>query len=47
MLTVVLPRNRVILAPRRAFADDASALAFQREIERRSTKQAIAVPEAP
>jgi hypothetical protein len=47
MLTVVLPRNRVILAPRRAFADDASALAFQRELERRSTKEAIGVPEAP
>jgi hypothetical protein len=47
MLTVMLPGNRVIVAPRRAFQDAAAALAFQREIERRTSKQAIEVPDSP
>ena len=47
MLTMLLPRNRVIVAPRRAFRDDAAALAFQREIEKRTSKQAVEVPDTP
>jgi hypothetical protein len=47
MLTLLLSRNRVIVAPRRAFHDDAAALAFQREIERRSSKQAVEVADTP
>jgi hypothetical protein len=47
MLTVMLPGNRVIVAPRRAFRDDAAALAFQREIERLTSRQAIEVPDSP
>jgi YcxB-like protein len=47
MLTILLSHDRVIVAPRRAFHDDAAALAFQREIERRSSKQAVEVADTP
>ena len=47
MLTIVLSHDRVIVAPRRAFHDDAAALAFQREIERRGSKQAVEVADTP
>jgi len=47
MLTLLLSHDRVIVAPRRAFRDDAAALAFQREIERRSAKQAVEVADTP
>lgn len=47
LVTLVLPGNRVLAAPRRAFADEESARAFRAEVERRAGKPAIAIPEAP
>lgn len=47
LFTLALPGNRVLIAPRRAFPDEESARAFRTEVERRTGKQAIAVPEAP
>jgi glutaredoxin len=47
LVTLVLPGNRVLIAPRRAFPDEESARAFRAEVERRAGKPAVAVPEAP
>jgi hypothetical protein len=47
MLTVVLRGRRLVMAPRRAFADEAAALEFRREIERRSSREAILLPAEP
>ncbi|HTO98001.1 MAG TPA: YcxB family protein [Myxococcales bacterium] len=47
LFTAVLSRRRVVVAPLRAFADDAAARAFRAEVERRSGKQAVFVPDAP
>ena len=47
LLTVVLARNRVIAAPRRAFATADEAVAFRQELERRSAKRALSMPDAP
>ena len=47
LFTVVLARRRVIVAPLRAFLDDAGARAFREEVERRSGKRAEFVPDAP
>jgi hypothetical protein len=47
LFTLALPSNRVVIAPRRAFSDEESARAFRAEVERRTGKPAIAVPEAP
>jgi hypothetical protein len=46
LLTVVLARNRVIVAPRRAFTDAQEAVAFRQVLERRCSKEAIRVPDA-
>ncbi|GAC1596363.1 MAG: hypothetical protein NVS4B10_05330 [Myxococcales bacterium] len=47
LVTLVLPGNRVLAAPRRAFADEESSRAFRAEVVRRAGKPAIAIPEAP
>jgi hypothetical protein len=47
LFTLALPSNRVVIAPRRAFSDEESARAFRAEVERRTGKPAIAVPETP
>ena len=47
LITVVLTNGRVLVAPRRAFADDDAAAAFRREVERLSGKQGVSVPGAP
>jgi hypothetical protein len=47
LFTVVLARGRVIVAPLRAFADDAAAVAFRAEVQRRSGKRAGFVPDSP
>jgi YcxB-like protein len=47
LFTAVLARRRVVIAPLRAFADDAAAKAFRAEVERRSGKTAMFVPDAP
>jgi hypothetical protein len=47
LFTAVLARRRVVIAPLRAFADDASAKSFRVEVERRSGKTAVFVPDAP
>lgn len=46
LFTMVLARRRVIVAPLRAFGDDAAARAFRVEVERRSGKRAELVPDA-
>jgi hypothetical protein len=46
LFTIVLARGRVIVAPLRAFADDGAAKAFRTELERRSGKGAVFVPDA-
>jgi hypothetical protein len=47
LFTAVLVRRRVLVAPLRAFADDAAAKAFRAEVERRSGKTAVFVPDTP
>jgi hypothetical protein len=47
LFSVVLAGRRVIVAPLRAFADDAAAAAFRSEVERRSGRRAEFVPDGP